>query len=136
MDCPHLRILQCNNMNDSSTKLCGEFVSSIKTNNHILKCTTQLRDIKCKYASPPVKLYDRCVVKGTSDYGKNAFPSCSHILDYLRFDLYRGLNVFLDDIKKGLLQCILPDEDGNETILHFRPTYPASIMISILLKYH
>ena len=43
MDCPHLRILQCTNMNDLSTTLCGQFVNGIKLNNHILKCSVHLR---------------------------------------------------------------------------------------------
>ena len=74
--------------------------------------------IKCKYASAPVKLANRCVVKATSDYGKKDYPSCAHILDFLRFsvtfnnvnDLLNGLNKFVTDINKGdVIECLLPN---------------------------
>ena len=74
--------------------------------------------IKCKYASAPVKLSDRCVVKATSDYGKKEYPSCANILDFLRFsvtfdnvnDLLNGLNTFINDINKGdVIECLLPN---------------------------
>ena len=78
--------------------------------------TNELK-IQCKYASAPVKLYDRCVIKATSDYGEKEYPSAANILDYLRFsvtfdnvtDLFDGLNVFLNDIEKGdVIECLLP----------------------------
>ena len=74
--------------------------------------------IKCKYASAPVKLGDRCIVKATSDYGQKEYPSCANILDFLRFsvtfdnvnDLLDGLNQFVYDIKRGtVIKCIKPN---------------------------
>ena len=43
LDCPHLKILKCKNVNDLSTSLCAEFVSCLKKNNHIMKCSVNLR---------------------------------------------------------------------------------------------
>lgn len=70
----------------------------------------------CKYSSAPVKIYDRCVIKATSDYGMNHFPSSSHILDFMRFsvcydsvnDLLIGLNMFIDDINNNVkkIHCL------------------------------
>ena len=88
--------------------------------------------IKCKYASAPVKLSDRCVVKATSDYGKREYPSCANILDFMRFsvtfdnvnDLLNGLNKFSSDIDKGgVIQCLLPKgvlriKNGFNDIIH------------------
>ena len=58
------------------------------------------------YQSAPVKLYDRCVVKATSDYQNDQFPSVANIVDFLRFSitfnciesLLIGLNTFVKDI--------------------------------------
>ena len=66
-------------------------------------------NIKCQYQSAPVKLYDRCVVKATSDYSDAQYPTCANILDFLRFsvtfnnvnDFINGLNKFVNDINKG-----------------------------------
>ena len=74
-------------------------------------------DVQCEYASAPVKMYDRCVMKATSDYGNNQFPSASHILDFLRFsvtfdtmnDLLNGLNAFIEDINQNQIQCLKPN---------------------------
>ena len=74
--------------------------------------------IKCKYASAPVKLGNRCIVKATSDYGQKEYPSCANILDFLRFsvtfdninDLLNGLNTFVNDINQGnVISCVLPN---------------------------
>ena len=46
-----------------------------------------LDDISCKYASAPVKLYDRCVVKSTSEHAESSFPQSACILDFLCFSL-------------------------------------------------
>ena len=69
----------------------------------------------CKYQSAPVKLYDRYVVKATSDYGNEAYPSCVNILDYLRFSvtfndvdsmLGTFLKTFCFSVLVGTLSCI------------------------------
>ena len=74
--------------------------------------------IKCQYAKAPVKTYDRCVVKSTTDYSKAQFPTSANILDFLRFsvsfnninDLLDGLNKFVSDINNGVApQCLLPN---------------------------
>ena len=77
--------------------------------------------IECKYQAAPVKLYDRCVVKGTSDYQDRRFPSVANIVDFMRFsvsfetieDLLQGLNRFINDINSGknkdLKSCLVPN---------------------------
>ena len=74
-----------------------------------------------KYQSAPVKLYNRCVVKATSDYQDREFPSVANIIDFLRFsvtfntieDLLKGINLFVDDINSGnnehLKEIFLPN---------------------------
>ena len=67
----------------------------LKSNTMFSICTLQSETkeyfgnkigMKCKYAPAPVKLGDRCV-KATSDYGQKDYPSCAHILDFLRFSV-------------------------------------------------
>ena len=58
--------------------------------------------IKCKYSSAPVKTRQRSVVKSKIDYNHRAYPTTSHILDFVRcsvtFDniehLLNGFNKF------------------------------------------
>ena len=62
------------------------------------------------YQSAPVKLYDRCVIKATSDYSQKEFPSVANIIDFLRFSvtfntieqLLSGINKFINDINSGV----------------------------------
>ena len=83
-------------------------------------------DKNASFASAPVKKYDRCVIKSSTDYRIEKFPNASHILDFLRCSvtyptmkhLLNGLNNFVlsiknnyninDDKKKGenYLSCI------------------------------
>ena len=74
-------------------------------------------EIKCKYQSAPVKLYDRCVIKATTDYRAYAFPCVANILDFMRFsvtfdnltDLLDGLNKFTNAINNGKISCLIPN---------------------------
>ena len=68
----------------------------------------------CVFTKAPVKLYDRCLIKATTDYSIEAYPSAACILDILRSSvvynsiesLLNGLNRFVDDIHNGKIECI------------------------------
>ena len=88
--------------------------NNIRFQNIMKEYFTKQLNVSCKYQSAPVKLYDRCVVKGTSDYSNHAFPSCANILDFMRFsvtfnsikDLLTGLNNFVSDVNNGNISCL------------------------------
>ena len=71
-------------------------------------------DENAKYANAPVKTYDRCQIKSTTDYANEPFPSCASILDYLRCSvtypdsktLLAGLNNFVELIENDEIYCI------------------------------
>ena len=50
-----------------------------------MKSYFRKNDSNCYYQSAPVKKYERCVIKATTDYAKQEFPSVASILDFLRF---------------------------------------------------
>ena len=63
----------------------------------------------CHFQAAPIKLFDRCVVKATSDYQDKEFPSVANIVDFMRFSvtfdniesLLDGLNKFITDVNNG-----------------------------------
>ena len=97
---------------------CLRFSHLNNTNfqKHMLKYFSDL-DVQCKYASAPVKLYDRCVVKSTSDYSESSFPQSACILDFLRFSvtfdsiegMVKALNQFINDINENKIACLKPN---------------------------
>ena len=81
------------------------------------KVFSEVIRIDCKYQAAPVKLYNRCVRKCTSDYNDRAFPSGACILDFLRFSatfnnvssLLDGLEQFIWAINQDKIECLKPN---------------------------
>ena len=74
---------------ESNTKTyLTQCLSYAHVNNHIFQ--NEMAQIfgdnkkypNCNYQATPVKVYDRCVIKATSDYGQNSFPSAAHALEF------------------------------------------------------
>ena len=72
-------------------------------------------DEHAKYSAGNVKAYERCVIKGTTDYVDRAFPSISNIIDFLRFSvtypsmetMIAGINRFVDMINNNEIECLV-----------------------------
>ena len=68
----------------------------------------------CKFASAPVKTYDRCLIKCNTDYNNLLYPCGSLLLDIIRCSvtynniegLLNGLNKFILDVNNGKIKCI------------------------------
>ena len=72
------------------------------------------------YQGAPVKLYDRCVIKATADYGNESLPWVGNICNFLMFSVYNdcksllnGVNKFINNINneniKYLKDCLIPN---------------------------
>ena len=105
--------------NNTKTYLTQLLSFAHENNNRFQKEMSRVFADKEKYANSiyqaaPVKLYDRCVVKATSDYANNGYPSAAHILDILRFSvtfkdiksMLQGLNTFINAINNGEISCL------------------------------
>ena len=83
------------------------------------------------FSQAPVKTYDRCLIKASTDYSQEKYPSCANILDFMRcsvtYDnsklLVESLNSFIDKVKNNKISCIksiLRIKNGFNNILKWK----------------